>query len=89
MNKTIKKLITGMLVAAMLLSVNVPVSETNTAHAAAKKIKLSTKKLVIKTQKKYRLKVKNLGKKDKVTWTVTKGKNVISLHAKKRTSVRI
>lgn len=54
---------------------------------AAKKVKLSTKKLTVTVKKTKVLKLKN--NKKKVKWSVTSGKKFIKLKSKKKTRVKI
>lgn len=76
-----KKMVKGLslvLVCALVAGITVPVS-------AAKKMKLSSKKITIKVGQKKKLEVKNAAK--KVKWSVKSGKKYISLSGKKKTSV--
>ena len=54
---------------------------------AAKKVKLSSKKLSLKVGQKKTLKLKN--NKKKVKWSVVSGKKFVKLSAKKKTGVTI
>lgn len=76
-----KKMVKGLslvLVCALVAGITVPVS-------AAKKMKLSSKKITLKVGQKKKLEVKNAAK--KVKWSVKSGKKYISLSGKKKTSV--
>lgn len=76
-----KRMVKGLslvLVCALVAGITVPVS-------AAKKMKLSSKKITLKVGQKKKLEVKNAAK--KVKWSVKSGKKYISLSGKKKTSV--
>lgn len=76
-----KKMVKGLslvLVCALVAGITVPVS-------AAKKMKLSSKKITLKVGQKKKLEVKNTAK--KVKWSIKSGKKYISLSGKKKTSV--
>ncbi len=78
-----KKMVKGLslvLVSALVAGITVPV-------AAAKKVKLSSKKITLKVGQKKKLEVKNTAK--KVKWSIKSGKKYISLSNKKKTSVVI
>lgn len=81
MRKT-KKYLSLFLLALLLLNM-LP----NSLSFAAKKVKLSTKKLSLNVKQSKTLKLKN--NKKKVKWTVTSGKKYIKLKSKKKTSVKI
>lgn len=76
-----KKMVKGLslvLVCSLVAGITVPVS-------AAKKMKLSSKKITLKVGQKKKLEVKNTAK--KVKWSIKSGKKYISLTGKKKTSV--
>ena len=76
-----KKMVKGLslvLVCSLVAGITVPVS-------AAKKMKLSSKKITLKVGQKKKLEVKNTAK--KVKWSIKSGKKYISLFGKKKTSV--
>lgn len=76
-----KKMVKGLslvLVCSLVAGITVPVS-------AAKKMKLSSKKITLKVGQKKKLEVKNTAK--KVKWSIKSGKKYISLSGKKKTSV--
>ena len=61
----------------------------SSAKTSKSVIKLSKKSVTLKNKKKYTLKLKNVPKKAKTTWVISKGKSYISLSSKKKTSVKI
>lgn len=76
-----KKMVKGLslvLVCSLVAGITVPVT-------AAKKMKLSSKKITLKVGQKKKLEVKNTAK--KVKWSIKSGKKYISLTGKKKTSV--
>ena len=77
-----KKYLSIFILALLLLNM----LPTNFSYAA-KKVKLSTKKLSLKVKQTKTLKLKN--SKKKVKWTVTSGKKYIKLKSKKKTSVKL
>lgn len=80
MGKQVIKGLSLVLVSALLIGNAVPAF-------AAKKVKLSTKKISLKVGEKKKISVKNAGK--KVKWSVKKGKKYISLSNKKKKSIVI
>ena len=77
-----KRLYTMVVILAMLFGILPP-----NFSMAAKKVKLSSKKLSVTVGKTKTLKLTNNRK--KVKWTVTSGKKCITLKSKKKTSVKI
>lgn len=85
--KAFAVLMSGALALSMAPAGVTQAAKTSGKTKAAKKVKLSTKKLTVTVGKKKTLKLKN--NKKKVKWTVTSGKARIKLKSKKKTSVVI
>ncbi len=84
-----KAVLTMMLLFALLAGAFSPIS-AGQAEAKNAAVKLSKKAVSLKSNGlNYILKIKNLPKKAKTTWSVAKGKKSVSLSDKKRTSVVI
>lgn len=81
MKKSLTKGMAALLVAALVVTPASPVS------AAAKKVALSKKKVVLRTGEKQKIKIKNTKK--KVKWSIKSGKKYIKLQNKKKNSVVI
>ena len=82
-----RRFLAVVLIMAFIIGYAVPATPAD----AAKAVKLSKKKVTITrlADEKVKIKLKNLPKKAKVTWVVSKGKELIKLSSKKRTSVKI
>lgn len=84
-----KSMVTGLLVAAMLVSSVAGLNLSSDVSAAAKAPKLSTAKKTLKAGSSFTLKVKKNGAKlAKTTWSVNK-KKLVSLSKAKKTSVKV
>ena len=83
-----RRLLAAFLILAFIFGYAAPIVP---AESKAKSVTLSKKKvtLVRLSDKKVTLKLKNVPKKAKVTWSVSKGKKYITLSAKKKNSVKV
>ena len=80
--KMYKKYLAGMLATAMVLT-GVPAQQTQ----AAKKVKLSSKKITLEVGMSKKVTLKN--NKKKTTWKIVTGKKYIQIKNKKKNSVTI